>query len=64
MDWNECCDFVRDNGITGSEGSIFWQRKSVFSEQVEYYQPEAIKWMKLFFEAHPFIEQIMIVFDD
>lgn len=61
MDWNDCCDFIRDNNIC-SEGLSSWTRHVI--KHPEQYNPEAAKWMKLFFEAHPFLEKIMIVFDD
>jgi hypothetical protein len=64
MDWNRCCDFVRKNNITSDEGPAYWRRKDVLGKNSDEYNSEAIKWMKLFFEAHPFIDSVMIVFDD
>lgn len=64
MEWNKCCDYVRECNITGEEGSAFWMKENVFGKNNVDYNPEAIKWMKLFFEAHPFINKVMIVFDD
>lgn len=65
MDWNDCCRYVRTNNITGSEGRVYWVKSDICNEKsAKHYNQEAIKWMKLFFEAHPFIEKVMIVFDD
>lgn len=65
MDWNECCDFVRDNDITNSEeGRAYWKRENIENAQPGHYNEEQIKWIGAFFEAHPWIERMMIVFDD
>ncbi len=65
MEWNETCDFVFEIGIINVSGLSFWQRKDVFDEKLQkQYNPIAIEWMTKFFEAHPFMENIMIVFDD
>lgn len=30
MDWNDCCDFVRQKGITSSdEGKMLWTKKGI-----------------------------------
>lgn len=65
MPWNKCCSFVRDVGITSesSSGGALWERKDVMNNEEEY-NSEQIKWMKLFFKAHPFIDKVMFVFDD
>jgi hypothetical protein len=63
MDWNKCCDFVRKHGITGDNGEpVYWYR-SILKNPKDY-DPEAIKWIGAFYEAHPFIDKMMIVFDD
>lgn len=63
IDWNDCCDFVRDNDITSDEGGkVYWTKSDVLDRPDEY-NPEAIKWMTAFFEAHPGIDRVMICFD-
>lgn len=62
MDWNKCCRFVIAHDICGEDGPIFWD-KDVLSHPAEYNE-EQIKWVGAFFEAHPWIERMMIVFDD
>lgn len=65
MEWNKTCDYVRDTGITSSDGDkVFWSRDDVFKEKTKYYNDEAYQWMRKFFNAHPFMEKVMIVFDD
>jgi len=64
MDWNECCDFVRDNNIVGDEGQIYWIKSQIENAKPGDYNEKAIKWVGAFFEAHPWIERMMIVFND
>jgi hypothetical protein len=61
MEWNYICDFIRDNNIAGEEGMTFWEKTDLDPTR---YNPEAVKWVGAFFEAHPWIERMMIVFDD
>ena len=63
MDWNECCDFVRDNDIVGDDGKAFWEKEELL-QSPEDYNEEQVKWVGAFFEAHPWIESMMVVFDD
>jgi hypothetical protein len=63
MDWNDCCDFVRDNDITSSDGNvIYWDKEDLTDP--EMYNPEQVKWIEAFFDAHPWITKMMIVFDN
>ena len=62
MDWNVCCDYVRDKNITGEEGVAFWD-KDILKNPQEYNEDQ-IKWIGAFFEAHPWIERFMLNFDD
>ena len=59
--WNECCDYVRDQGITGEEGRAMWTKNGVFSEREE---TPAVRWVREWFNAHPWMEKVMFVFDD
>lgn len=63
MDWNKCCEFVSDNNITGKEGRVFWTKESILKNP-KAYNEEQVRWIGAFFEAHPWIESMMIVFDD
>ncbi len=64
MEWNAICDFVGNNNIgAGDNGPAFWQKVDVIKYSAEYNE-EQIFWIGAFFEAHPWIEQMMVVFDD
>jgi hypothetical protein len=65
MDWNRCCDFTREEGIISSDfDKTYWDKKSVESYSDELKKSQKIFWIKAFFEAHPWIERMMVVFDD
>ncbi len=66
MDADDVPDFIREVGISSNEGGqVYWVKEDVFSKKkISYYNPQAIEWMQKFFEAHPDIEKIMVVFDD
>lgn len=59
MDWNDICDYVRDNNITGEDGSISWHRREGDSNSTN----PAEMWIGRFFEAHPWITQMYIIFN-
>ena len=63
MEWNDCCDYVRDNEITPDGGKVCWIKESII-KYPEKYNPEAAKWIKAFFDAHPWMERMMVVFDN
>jgi hypothetical protein len=64
MDWNECCDFVKEQGITSDDGNkVYWVKQDLLDHPEEYNE-EQMKWVTAFFEAHPWIEKMMVVFDD
>ena len=66
MEHNDVCDYVRKHGITGGEGHTLWDA-SDFDNPREvklYYNEHQVKWVKGFFEAHPWIKKMMLVFDD
>lgn len=58
MDWNTCCDYVREENIVGEEGKAYWDLKSLNPNT------EGRKWIKAFFDAHSWIKSMMVVFDD
>jgi hypothetical protein len=62
MEWNKCCDYVRDNGITGSEGKVYWTKDIL--KRPKLYNEQQVKWITAFFDTHPWIEKFMCVFDD
>lgn len=64
MDWNECCDFVRKHDITNSDdnGGALWDDSIL--KRPQDYNDEQVKWITAFFQAHPFIKKMMVVFDD
>lgn len=63
MDWNECCEFVIKHSITNDTGRVYWEKKDLI-ELPQYYNDEQLKWIGAFFDAHPWIEKMMVVFDD
>lgn len=66
MEWNDICDFVMDNEIVCSDGNrVLWRKKDLSNEkELSYLNENQIKWVGMFFEAHPWIEEMMINFDD
>ena len=63
MDWNECCDYVRKTDITSSlGGGAHWDR-DVLKNPKEYNEDQ-VKWVGGFLEAHPWINSMVLVFDD
>lgn len=60
--WNQCCQYVRFHGITGDEGHIYWD-KNILNNQAVLNEHQ-IKWISAFFNAHPFIERMVLVFDE
>lgn len=64
MKWNDVWNFARNKHITPSDrGQIFWNKDGIAMFPNEHNQ-EQIKWVGAFFEAHPWIVRMMIVFDD
>lgn len=57
--WDYLCDICRDE-IFGSEGKVYYANKPALKYHTEF----AVKWVGAFFDAHPFMSKIMIVFDD
>lgn len=64
MSWNEICNYVRDNRIVGQEGRIYWVRDNFYGDGSRYYNEDQKKWIGGFFSTHPWIDRMMIVFDD
>jgi hypothetical protein len=62
MEWNDVCDFVRDNNICDGYGPTFWNKYEIINSP-QHYNEEQVKWVGAFFEAHPWIDRMMIVFD-
>jgi hypothetical protein len=64
MEWNDCCDFVRYHDICNGEfGPAYWCKEDLINEPHEY-NKEQVEWVGAFFEAHPWIERMMLVFGD
>ena len=64
MEHNKVCDFVRDYGICdGGFGPAYWDKLDLTNNANEF-NTEQIKWVNAFFEAHPWIERMMIVFNN
>jgi len=59
MPWNDCCDYIREQGISGEEGTIFWSKSTLAKPST--FRKDQFKWINGFFEAHPWIEDFIIV---
>jgi len=64
MNWEKCFYFVKDKHIVGSAGRIMWDKHCFDGKNKQYYNKHQIKWITLFFDAHPWIERMMVIFDD
>lgn len=63
MEWNFVCNFVKKHNITDNEyGKMFWDKNDLIMMPNQFNQ-EQLYWVGGFFEAHPWIEKMMIVFD-
>ena len=63
MEWNNICKYVQQHNIVGMEyGPAFWD-KDILTKPKSYNEHQ-VKWITAFFEAHPWIDKMFIVFDD
>ena len=62
-DWNSICNLLRDEGVAGSEGKVYWKKGDI-EKNPQYYNPIQTEWVTAFFTAHPFIKKFMLCFDD
>lgn len=64
MKHDDVCDFVRDKNICDGEyGPSYWEKSYLIKNQSSY-NKDQIYWISAFFEAHPWIERMMIVFNN
>lgn len=63
MKHNDICDFVREKDICNNEKFILWT-KYYLTEYPEDYNEEQLYWIGSFFNTHPWIERMMLVFRD
>ena len=62
MKHNDICDFVREKNICNGEyGPSYWERDDLNPDD---YNEEQIYWIKNFFDSHPWIDRMMICFND
>ncbi len=59
MDHNTVCEFVKDHILDSFDVVHYFTRK-----EVPEYNTETQKWVGAFFKAHPWINKMMVVFDD
>ena len=60
-DWNQLCDLCRDSKMFGEDGKTYYVGKiSKASHNTEF----SVEWINNFYDAHPFMQRIMFVFDD
>lgn len=65
MERYDICDFVNKNNIVGEEGQVYWTREAIFDpKQSKNFNIEAVYWLRNFFNVHPWIKNMMVVFDD
>lgn len=62
MHWNQVRDYVYKEGILHHDGPDFYSSKDF--EVVGPFGDLTNKWIGGFFRAHPWINQMMVVFDD
>ena len=55
MEWNDVCDYVRNNDLCSIEGKTFYDKENL---------EEANEWIINFFIVHPFLNKVVFVFDD
>jgi hypothetical protein len=64
MKHNQVCDFVRERDICdGEDGLSFWEKADLIKTPEEFNEDQ-LYWVGAFFEAHPWIERMVIVFSD
>lgn len=64
IQWDDCCDFVIEHNITSDDGKRLWNKESLLKEEnIKHYDKEAYYWVLEFFNSHPWIKEMMIVFD-
>lgn len=64
MKHNDVCDFVREKDICDDEyGPSFWVKSDLINSRKEFNEDQ-IYWVGSFFEAHPWIEKMCIVFNN
>jgi len=65
MKWNDACTYASTSGILTDNYKNFYKRSEFANDLNDVLSTvEAYYFMKGFFEAHPWLENIMIVFDD
>lgn len=61
MEWNDVCDFVREEDIEQPDLNLtMWSKQELEEDHITEQQK---KWVGAFFEAHPWIDQIALVFN-
>lgn len=61
MEWNTICDLVRDENVFNEEGRTYYDGKI---EKESWNTDFGVEWINKFYDAHPFMENVMFVFDD
>jgi hypothetical protein len=64
MEWNDVCEFVKENDIgPGEYGPAFWEKTDLIKNPKDFNE-EQVYWLGAFFDTHPWIDRMMVVFDD
>ena len=63
MGWNNICDYIVEKEITSEEERSYYDRRD-FIDGSDCYNEHQVKWIGAFFEAHPWIRKMVLVFDD
>jgi len=61
MHWNQVCDYVYKKHILSHDGPSYFSRGEF---EGDGHSSEVKKWVGGFFKVHPWLNHIMIVFDD
>jgi hypothetical protein len=61
MTYIQSSNLIWDSGIALDGEASFWVKRDVL-ENSNLHDPEAVKWVKAFFKAHPWIEKMAVVY--
>lgn len=65
MNWNTAHDFMYKSGICSYDQDIsYWSKTEINHKKAEKnYDPDTVKWVRGWFEAHPWMENVAFVYD-
>ena len=63
MEWNSACDFLRSSGIFPYDGFALYERADILNKPDDFSENQ-VKWIGEFFNCHPWINRMMICFNE